>query len=71
MADISLVIDRSKGVFAFSPLNQLAKKWFEQNSTSLKVVLFENAFLSDESALLENLNNLMTNDLYVEVWKSF
>lgn len=68
MADISLVIDRKKNVFALAPLNAMSKKWMEQNKTNLNLVNVEGMMVTDESTLLDKLNFIMDNDYSVEVW---
>ena len=68
MADFSLVIDRSKHVFAFAGLNAMAKKWIEQNKIELSLVTMEGAYISDEAYLLPKIKNIMESDFTIEVW---
>lgn len=68
MADISLVIDRSKNVFALAPLNAMSKKWVEQNKSNLNLVNVEGMMVTDESTLLDKLKFIMDNDYSIEVW---
>lgn len=68
MADFSLVIDRSKNVFAFAGLNAMSKKWIEQNKIDLSLVTMEGAYISDEASLLPKIKKIMDSDFTIEVW---
>jgi len=68
MADISLVIDREKNVFALQPTNKFAQKWFDKNKDSIGVVNIQGADCVQERALLEALQTLVKNDFTIEVW---
>jgi hypothetical protein len=68
MADFSLVIDRSKDVFAFAGLNAMSKKWIEQNKIELNLVTMEGAYISDEDSLLPKIKKIMDSDFTIEVW---
>lgn len=68
MADISLVIDRTKNIFAFAPLNAMTTKWLEKNKKDLGLLNIEGALVSEEATLLEKIKTIMDNDFSIEVW---
>lgn len=68
MADFSLVIDRSKNVYAFAGLNAMSKKWMEKNRIELSLVVMEGAYISDEASLLPKIKKIMDSDFSIEVW---
>lgn len=68
MADFSLVIDRSKNVFAFAGLNAMAKKWIDKNRIELSLVVMEGAYISDEASLLPKIKKIIESDFSIEVW---
>jgi len=68
MADISLVIDRDKNVFALQPTNKFSQKWFDKNQDDLGVVNIQGALCVQENGLLSALKTILSNEFTVEVW---
>ena len=68
MADFSLVIDRSKNVFALTGLNQMSQRWLTENQGEMKLMEMAGAYICGENVLIQNLTYLHANDFSVEVW---
>ena len=50
-ADFSLVVERDKGVYAITPLNDVAKEWLPQN---VEVISFKGANLVQENDVIKS-----------------
>jgi hypothetical protein len=67
-ADFSLVVERDKGVYAITPLNDVAKEWLPQN---VEVISFKGANLVQENDVVKAVKTILDSEFTIEVWKKY
>lgn len=66
MSDISLVVDKEKSVYAFTPLNEASKAFLESSEIFTK---YENTYISNADNVIKALDLAEENELVIDLWK--